>query len=633
MMTVQLSCPHCQQLLRCNRLIAPNEHLKCPHCLIRFRAGDNPDKMPERPTPHRASSIRWLLIANLLVLLGGSFAVAWAFHRRSLLENQASSAANFNPLSISEEPEASTPLPPPRHNLDTHVDPLPSPPLDIPPPPLPEPPARRAKSPTPAKEKPTKSEKPRVSSEPRPENPPTLWLPPPVQRHVDNSIEGGIEYLRREQHADGSWGSQSRKAGKRFTPGITALCGLTLLECGVPGNDGQIRSAARYLRLHMSELTTTYSISLALLFFDRLNAHEDVTRIRTLALRLLAGQKTSGGWDYYCPILNEEEELGLLALLYKDRPTKPLDLFSLDATGKIEQDLYRPRPSKIPPLELFIARDNSDSSPSSPKQDDPPVEKEKPKPKDESRKLPGDNRLLSQRAEAAAEKLSDSLKNTPALRAADLMQKPPDLTALRTDNSNTQFAILGLLIAENYDVPMERAMSLLDWRFRNSMTLQNGWNYRPNWQTTPSMTAAALMGLALKHGLLLPNRNERGRNVVVHDDAILHRGFLTLKDLLENYYAGFALNQIRLDKLDLYCLWTVERVCVLYNLRTLDTLDWYSSGVQLLLPLQREDGSWSPKGTTCLEEPPVATAFALLFLKRSNLARDLSERLNVPARK
>jgi hypothetical protein len=31
-----------------------------------------------------------------------------------------------------------------------------------------------------------------------------------------------------------------------------------------------------------------------------------------------------------------------------------------------------------------------------------------------------------------------------------------------------------------------------------------------------------------------------------------------------------------------------------------------------------------------LEEPSVATSFALLFLKRSNLARDLTERLNAP---
>ena len=48
-------------------------------------------------------------------------------------------------------------------------------------------------------------------------------------------------------------------------------------------------------------------------------------------MRFIAGQKPSGGWDYYCPSLREDEELGLLALLYKDRPTSPLDLFSTES--------------------------------------------------------------------------------------------------------------------------------------------------------------------------------------------------------------------------------------------------------------------------------------------------------------
>ena len=170
-------------------------------------------------------------------------------------------------------------------------------------------------------------------------------------------------------------------------------------------------------------------------------------------------------------------------------------------------------------------------------------------------------------------------------------------------------------------------MALLDWRFRGALTLQYGWNYRPNWPTTPAMTAAGLMGLALKHGLLLPNARDRGRNVTVRD-PLIHRGFATLNGLLEDYVAGFQFNQTRLEKLDLYCLWTIERVAVLYNLRTLGAFDWYPAGVELLLPLQRDDGSWSSAGTKSLEEPSVSTSFALLFLKRSNLSRDLTRRLN-----
>src|SRR6185437_8061892 len=141
-----------------------------------------------------------------------------------------------------------------------------------------------------------------------------------------------------------------------------------LLECGVKANDPQVQVAAKYLRRRMPDLTATYSISLAILFFDRLGEPQDAARIRTLALRLIAGQKPSGGWDYYCPSLREDEELGLLALLYKDRPTTPHGLFQTDrndppAPGLTEKHaepmpeggLYRPKPSPIPPLDLFIA--------------------------------------------------------------------------------------------------------------------------------------------------------------------------------------------------------------------------------------------------------------------------------------
>lgn len=631
MLTVQLSCPHCRRILRSRRLIAPGECLLCPHCSMSFRAGADSAQPAERASAFGSRLMRWLVLANMLVLVGGGGAIAWAIHRRVQWEGERASVSHSVPLSVPEESPSIPPTTTPKTDKPAApADPMPKPPNEPPPTPLPDPPPPRAKSPLPPKAKAPEPEPLREPAEARREKPQPSWLPQAVQRQVDLSIAGGIEFLRRDQHADGSWGRRTGKTAKQYTPGITALCGLTLLECGVPTADAQVRATAHYLRLHMPELTATYSISLAILFFDRLGDDGDTSRIRTLAMRLLAGQKPSGGWDYYCPTLNDEEELGLLARLYKDRPTKPLDLFDADPKANVEDDLYRPRPSKSPPLGLFVSRGVADVPASTPKIETPPPKVQSPKPKVESKKLPGDNRLLSKRAETAAENLPDRLKKTPALRAAELLRNPPDFSEPRTDNSNTQFAILGLLAAENHDVPMERAMSLLDWRFRNSQTPQFGWNYRPKWPTTPSMTAAALMGLALKHGLLLPNRRGRGRNIAVHDDEVVHRGFTTLKALLEDYYAGFVLNRTPLDKLDLYCLWTIERVAVLYNLRALDSLDWYGSGVQLLLPLQRDDGSWSPKGTTCLEESSVATSFALLFLKRSNLARDLSERLNAP---
>jgi hypothetical protein len=662
MPVVQLTCPRCVHSIRCHRLIAPGERLRCPHCSASFRAGIDEPPRDEGPSRGRGIVMAWTFFAAVLLLLFAGLTIAVVFKNRTRADESLARAAPEEAASIPGPVSPSEPAPPPvseKPPAPPPSKPAPAgdpPPVkrDPPPPPLPAPPKPKPR-PQSDKTPPAQPEKIHAPAPPRKEAPQVRWLPPRVQRQVDRAIDNGVEYLRRRQHADGTWGSQTGKAGKRFTPGIAALAGLTLLECGVPANDGQVRQTAKYLRQRMPELNTTYSISLALLFFDRLGDKEDVTRIRTLALRLVAGQKTSGGWDYYCPTLRDEDELGLLALLYKDRPTTPLNLFTAEPAPKEEATrpdeksmgaLYRPRPSKVLPLDLFVADKNATADkkdrPSTPSEGRQPPEtrstqgadaprSEKPStPAENDPRLPGDSRRLSKRALQAAEKLPDSLRNIPALRAAELLRDAPDLSSPRTDNSNTQFAILGLLTAENYDVPMERAMALVDWRFRASMSERGGWNYQPKWPTTPGMTAAALMGLALKHGLLLPNRRHRGRNVTVRDELI-QRGFFTLNGMIEEYGAGFVFNRVHLDKLDLYCLWTVERVAVLYNLRSLGTVQWYPAGASLILPLQREDGSWSPKGTTCLGEPCVATSFALLFLKRSNLARDLTERLKTPA--
>jgi hypothetical protein len=79
---------------------------------------------------------------------------------------------------------------------------------------------------------------------------------------------------------------------------------------------------------------------------------------------------------------------------------------------------------------------------------------------------------------------------------------------------------------------------------------------------------------------------------------------------------------------NLYLLWSVERVAMLYQLRTIGGKDWYGWGANDLIASQRADGGWggsSYHGSA----PPLDTAFALLFLRRSNLVPDLTERLQL----
>jgi hypothetical protein len=78
--------------------------------------------------------------------------------------------------------------------------------------------------------------------------------------------------------------------------------------------------------------------------------------------------------------------------------------------------------------------------------------------------------------------------------------------------------------------------------------------------------------------------------------------------------------------LSLYYVWSIERIGVLYDLTKIgkQNLDWYHWGVDVLLPTQHPSGKWetfSYHGANDLSD----TCFALLFLKRVNLAQDLTD--------
>src|SRR5262249_50079988 len=67
------------------------------------------------------------------------------------------------------------------------------------------------------------------------------------------------------------------------------------------GKDDAIQKAAKIVRSGSVRATWTYSISLAIMFLDRLGDPDDVALIESLTVRLLAGQSNSGGWSYECP--------------------------------------------------------------------------------------------------------------------------------------------------------------------------------------------------------------------------------------------------------------------------------------------------------------------------------------------
>ena len=90
-----------------------------------------------------------------------------------------------------------------------------------------------------------------------------------------------------ETHADrrGRLDGENVQGWAFFGGTKAALPAYALLEAGVPANDPVIQKAVEYLRPKVITTDFTYEISLAILFFDRLNDPRDKKLIQTLALR------------------------------------------------------------------------------------------------------------------------------------------------------------------------------------------------------------------------------------------------------------------------------------------------------------------------------------------------------------
>jgi hypothetical protein len=158
------------------------------------------------------------------------------------------------------------------------------------------------------------------------------------------------------------------------------------------------------------------------------------------------------------------------------------------------------------------------------------------------------------------------------------------------------------------------------------MTSQNadgswGYDYRFGGGTFrgPAMTCVGLIGLAVGHGLAQPDRPAGAPPV--QDPQILN-GLVALSRSIGKP----AERTVDLQMENLYYLWSLERVAVLYNLPMIGDKDWYRWGAQILVANQQRDGNWA-KGQYHGNSPLIDTCLALLFLKRANLVKDLTAKL------
>ncbi len=189
------------------------------------------------------------------------------------------------------------------------------------------------------------------------------------------------------------------------------------------------------------------------------------------------------------------------------------------------------------------------------------------------------------------------------------------------DNSNTQFALLGLWAAGRHGFDSDQVLESIDGHFRSTQLRDGRWGYRINMQGTEAMSCAGLMGLAIaaSRPSLAERQTARARGAALAADPAFQSALRAV-----GQDARRAGNQS-----DIYYLWSLERVCVALGLRSLDGFDWYARGAQILLDRQENDGGWPHDRWG--RQP--STALALLFLRKANLAFEIDRVLRLPGAK
>lgn len=485
-----------------------------------------------------------------------------------------------------------------------------------------------------------------------------LPLPPDEQRSVNDAIDSGVRFLKAKQQKRGTW---APLGFPEYHVGYGALPGLTLLECGVPPDDPIIQNTAKYLRSKKSTLATTYELALSILFFDRLGDPKDKEIIQTFALRLIAGQSATGGWGYKCPLLAPMMQKDLLKALHhleaaekmpaiarkekdampgiaKEKKADALKRIARNKEGALRGTAATSSGSPLSKTTREPSRSESlhpEASTGTPPLAETDAGKKKSKPDDKNPKnAPAKKDAAGAEAKAATPKdylIPERLLVLPVLQhpnqhiLVDPRGRRMQEFLSTTDNSNTQFAILALWAAQRYDVPMQRTLRMIVRRYLTSQNRDGSWGYDYHFgggmdrEPHPAMTCVGLIGLAVGYGLADAEQEPAGK--LVQDPRILN-GLVAMSQNIGKPSPAL----LGLPMQNLYLLWSIERVAVLYKMPMIGDKDWYRWGAQILVSNQQLGGNWIGGGYHG-SSPILDTCLALLFLKQANLVKDLTAKL------
>ena len=228
----------------------------------------------------------------------------------------------------------------------------------------------------------------------------------------------------------------------------------------------------------------------------------------------------------------------------------------------------------------------------------------------------------AKKAKFAEDALSSRLRNLPII--AHQIKKFGYLESSADDNSNTHFALLGLWAARRHNMPVELSLGLAAERFQKTQAKVGGWGYVVHSPPKNTMTCVGLIGLAMGHGSAAElfaeaaAKNKAPAKTLAKDPAI-HEALKALGQYLDGDDSLRGLEA----RVDLYYLWSLERVGMLYRQKEFGKKDWFAYGAKVILEKQQADGRWQLH-----YDSPIDTAFALLFLNRSDLVEDLTNNLH-----
>ncbi|WP_435018880.1 DUF4159 domain-containing protein [Tundrisphaera sp. TA3] len=194
------------------------------------------------------------------------------------------------------------------------------------------------------------------------------------------------------------------------------------------------------------------------------------------------------------------------------------------------------------------------------------------------------------------------------------------------DNSNTQYALLGLNAAADVGVKVKPEVWTLAREYWQRYQLRDGgWPYYPPeggfgndliGRATASMTCAGLSSLVIS-GL----KRFRGLERLDGDRDVIDCGRGDADPALQNginwmaTHFGVGQNYGAGQQWKYYYLYGLERAGRLSGVRYFGNHDWYREGAEELVHDQDKlDGSW--KGAQYEKFPVISTSFALLFLAK-----------------